>query len=314
MENNFSVWRECVSCRRLFFLAVLVAVFGSGIVSFCIPDTFVSRAKVSIDTNDKNPLEKGNMLQNIKNMLSSSESNVLTEPRVYLQVVNSSTFIDGLKTVTVDASDGGCMTFADYLLHKERRPWWSSGENVEELIAGHVKYEMNTHNKLITIQVSADDAKIACAMVDSVISHLHAFMSTYMLDKARVNYRNKLVLRKKAGADYHKAMRAKADFDDANTDVSLPDVATRQKDLQDEADRTLGLYNDAILNAEMAKMEMQRTRPTFIKLVANTAPLKPLNPHWVANFLIWLFYSVLCAFLLVLYRKKYFSNKGLKNN
>ena len=236
----------------------------------------------------------------------SSESNVLTEPRVYMKVLQSDMFMNSLGDVNIATTDGARMTFSDYLAKRERRPWWSIGEDLlADKIKDRVKYEMNTHNFTITIQVELQDAVVACTMVDTVINHLHSYMTEYKQKKANVDYRNRLAERDKAEAEYHEAIRRQAEFADANFDVERPEVALKLQALQAEADRKMQIRNETGVKAEMAKMEVERTRPTFIKLVNNYVPKTPAHPHWIANFLIWLFYSLFATLMYVLYRKKY---------
>ena len=76
---EFSVRKVCAANWRLFVLAAVVALVGSCIVSASIPSSYASRARISIDTNDKNPLENSNnLLNNLKSLLDPSESNVLS--------------------------------------------------------------------------------------------------------------------------------------------------------------------------------------------------------------------------------------------
>ena len=312
LNADFSVWKVCVASRRLFALAVLFAVIGSCIVSASIPDVYASRAIISIDNNDNDPLEKGNILSNLKEMLVSSESNVLSESRVYMKIVQSSEFENGLRTAEVVTEKGEKMNFADYLA-KERMPWWSGGERLfAERVEDCVKYEMNTHNDNITVQVELQDAVVACAMVDTIINRLHCYMSEYMVKKAKIAYCNQLAERTKIEADYKDIMKKKAQYADSNFGAERPDVASNIEALQKEADRLTEMRNDAAVKTEMAKMEIERTRPTFIKLVSNHVANNPLHPHWIANFMIWLFYSLTATLLFVLYRKK--SELGKKNN
>ena len=304
---EFSVRKVCAANWRLFVLAAVVALVGSCIVSASIPSSYASRARISIDTNDKNPLEKGNnLLSNLKSLLDPSESNVLSEPRVYVKILQSDSFVSSLATASVVTERGQCMTFAHYIENFEKLPWWNVGEHVlQDMIKDRVRYEMNTRNYTITIQVDLQDPVVACAMVDTVINRLHGYMTTYMQRKAEVEYRNRMSEFSKTETDYHESMQRKAQFADSNFDVEQPDVAIKFNALQEEADRLMSIRNEAGIKAALAKMEVERTRPTFIKLVSNYVPLSPLHPHWVANFFIWLFYSQLAIFLFVLYRTKY---------
>lgn len=307
LNEDFSVWKVCVANRRLFAMTAVVAFVASTIVSISIPATYASRARISIDTNDKNPLEKGKgLFSNLKSLFTTSESNVLTEPRVYMKLLESETFYESLGTAKVITAHGFKMSFNNYIATQEKSPWWIVGdENMTDKLKDRVKYEMNTHNFTITIQVELQDAVVACAMVDTVINRLHDYMTAYMVKKATLDYHNRLADRKHAEACYHKAMLQASMFADSNFDVERPEIAMQLKALQNEADRLMKLRNEAAVKAALAKMEVERTRPTFIKLVSNKVPSSPLHPHWIANAVIWLFYSLFLTLMFVLYRKKF---------
>lgn len=304
---NFSVWKECVRNRRLFALTTIMAVICACIVSASIPTSYASRARISIDTNDKNPLEYGNGLQYaLKELLNHSESNVLTEAQVYIKILEADVFVNSLQTANIVTSDNKKMNFGHYLATREQKPWWSINEkNIINQINDRIKYELNLHNNTITIQVELQDAVVACAMVDTVIGRLHAFMTAYMVKKATIDYRHKLAERKKVEAEYQQAIHRAAQFADSNFDLERPEVAQYLKTFQDEENRLMEIRNEVNMKAMMAKMEMERTRPTFIKIVNNQVPISPLHPHWVANIFIWLFYSLFITLIYVLYRKKF---------
>lgn len=312
-SEEWSVISECMVNKKLFFIAFLIAILGSTIVSLSIPKTYNSRTTISIDSNDKNPLAKGVSSGSIKRMLYSSESEVLTEPYMYIKVLESPLFIKMILNTRIEKER---MSYAEYLQKKHKRAWWQSivGEDkTTELVKTNIKYELKLKTGLIIIQVCDQDPYIANALVDTVVANLHAFMANYMTTKAKSNLANKEIVRMKAAVNYHDALNKYVSFANANNDLEEPVAQIHLKDLKNERDRTFELYEDAINSWNIARMEVQRERPTFFKIKANTIATKTSNPKWVQNACVWTFYAMLFTLWFVLYRKKFESGKIRSN-
>lgn len=311
MKNSkkWNVLDVCAANKRLYLIALLIAVFGSTVVSFSIPEKYASRAAISIDSNDKDPLSKGKglMFTDIKSILSSSESDVLTEPYIYTKVLKSQSFINGLLKVEVHRNGKERMIFSDYLENNYKFPWWlffTDKETPSDLVGENIKYELKIKTGMIIVQVCDQNAYIANELVDTVLVHLNAFMTNYMVSKANDNLANKDKARKIAAANYHDAMRKYNTYANANTELDKPNAQAYLKSLENEVERTFDLYDKAVKSWQYAKMEMQRQRPTFFKIKSNTIAIQPCNPKWLQNLFVWIFYAVLFTTWFVLYKKK----------
>jgi len=308
-KESWSVAQVCRTNLHLYIKVLCASVIGAVLFSLSIPARYISRATISIDANDKNPLGKGNFINDLQSLLSPSESNVLTEPYVYLKILASPSFRQGLLNVKVQSkSPKSTKTYAEHLIQDTRLPWWEEllgNRNVEEMATQNIRYEMKMKTGLIIIEVSDQDPTIANAMADTIVDHLHSFMTAHMINKAQVHYRNKVRERQKAASDYKTAMKAYTTYANANTDLLQPDATIRLEALESEMDRTLSIYNEATIAWKMAQMEIQRRRPTFFKIVTNTVAQQPSNPKWLQNILIWIFYGMLFTTWYVLYRKRW---------
>lgn len=317
-DNSWNAGKECAKHIRLYIATSVFAIFSACIISLSIPVTYTSRTKISIDSNDKNPLEKGSIISNISSALTSSKSNVLTEPLIYEDILESETFYDSLKDISIKLEDRAQkMTYGDYLIQNHKSAWWNRlmrADGINDIMERCIKYEVNTRNGMITIQVSDQNPCIASLMVDSITIRIQKVMEKYMIHKAVTNYNNWEKLRYSTWKEYKDASRKYADFIDSNTNITQPSTKINSEQLQAEVYRTMAVYQEAASRCKVAEMQIQRTRPLFVKIVNNTVPLNPSNPKWIQNIAIWLFYSITGTTLFILYRRKYFSDSIKDSN
>lgn len=310
-KEDWDVIKVCAANKKLYVIAFFIASLGAIAFSFSIPKTYTSRASISIDSNDKNPLSKGTMFTDIESMLSSSESDVLTEPYIYIKVLESQTFINGLLKANVYRNGKEKMSFSEYLEKHYKSPWWSflyEKNTPSELVKKNIKYELKLKTGIIIVQVCDQDMSIANCLVDTVLVHLNAFMTNYMISKAKDNLANKEKVKRNAAANYHDALNKYNIYANANTDLEESGAQIKLGALKDEVDRTFALYEKTVDGWQFAKMEVQRKRPTFFKIKNNTIAIQPSNPKWIPNLLIWIFYAFIITTWFVLYKKK-FENK-----
>lgn len=317
-DNSWSAGKECAKHIKLYITTSVIAIFSACLISLSIPVTYTSRTKISIDSNDKNPLEKGSLISNISSALTSSKSNVLTEPLIYEDILESATFYESLKNISVKpAEKARTMPYDAYLRQHHQSAWWdrlTRADGIDDIMERCIKYEVNTRNGMITIQVSDQNPYIGSLMVDSITVRIQKVMEKYMIQKAVTNYNNWKELRNRTGKEYKEASRRYADFIDSNANLTQPSTKINSEQLQAEVYRTMAVYQEAASRCKVAEMQIQRTRPLFMKIVNNTVPLNPSNPKWIQNIAIWLFYSIIGTTLFILYRRKYFSDSIKENN
>ena len=215
--------------------------------------------------------------------------------------------------------EGGCLSLqgTKVLIQNHKSAWWNRlmrADGINDIMERCIKYEVNTRNGMITIQVSDQNPCIASLMVDSITIRIQKVMEKYMIHKAVTNYNNWKKLRYSTWKEYKDASRKYADFIDSNTNITQPSTKINSEQLQAEVYRTMAVYQEAASRCKVAEMQIQRTRPLFVKIVNNTVPLNPSNPKWIQNIAIWLFYSITGTTLFILYRRKYFSDSIKDSN
>ena len=285
-DCHWNVWKECWKQRRLYFIAGIIALIGSSIVSFSIPSVYHAYKQISIDANKDNILEKGDKSELIKKRLGLETSTVTTDPDIYALILRSPAFLSALEKVTLRTSGGQYGT-------------------TYEIIQGNIKCEVNWHNKVITLRVADQDAFIAFQMVDTVSQHLQTELIKYIKSKATVDLKNRRQERDSAKIRYEKAQQKYTTYSERHFDHQAPSYKIEQESLERDASAALREYNDALLQYNITKMNYDKLRPNFIDLKTNLLPLNPSRPHWIANFFLWLFYGWLFTTWFILFRKQY---------
>lgn len=313
----WSALRVCRNNKKIFLFTACISILISCFISWSTPNTYISYTKLSIDSNDKNPLKKWTPSGIIGNRIELPQSNVTTEPFVYLEIIESPSFIDEIGKIPVKVeTKHHSTTFLNYLIKDQHKPWWSFlyEETADDIIRSHVKYEVDMHYGIITIQVSAQHAEIAHAMVDSVTYHLQEYMSRYMVNKAEVYFQNVRKELDDAHNQYREALHRMNSYADSHTDLSLPSTQTEYLKLKMHRKRTLRQYDEAAQKYRAAQMMLQRVRPTFYKVIKSSRPQAPTHPRWIVNILIGLFFALLFTTWYVLYHHQYIMYKTKKKN
>lgn len=307
-DCHWNVWKECWKQRRLYFIAGIIALIGSSIVSFSIPSVYHAYKQISIDANKDNILEKGDKSELIKKRLGLETSTVTTDPDIYALILRSPAFLSALEKVTLRTSGGQYGTTYAQHISTANQPWWNSftrKKDILEIIQDNIKCEVNWHNKVITLRVADQDAFIAFQMVDTVSQHLQTELIKYIKSKATVDLKNRRQERDSAKIRYEKAQQKYTTYSERHFDHQAPSYKIEQESLERDASAALREYNDALLQYNITKMNYDKLRPNFIDLKTSLLPLNPSRPHWIANFFLWLFYGWLFTTWFILFRKQY---------
>ncbi len=295
MESNthLSAWAICKRHKKLYLYTICAAISIACIFSYSTPETYNAYTQISIDSNDQNPLKKGKSILSMLPFLNSSESDILTEPRIYHTILSSESFLCHIGNMAVMSEDSTYKgTFSKYLSDKQDKPWWKllwKNYTQKDLIEESVKLRVNPRNDIITIRVTAQDPLVAFMMVDSIVSHLKSYMTNYMMTKAEINRNNKLIALKQTKEKFDKATFAFNSFKDAHFDAKVPGTLIKMEELENEASSRKQEYNSATLKYKIVEMEAQRSRPTFSTIQSNHKPLEPSDPKWLVNIFVSVF-------------------------
>lgn len=326
-----ALWHSVVSRKKIYVKVLGIAFVLACIYALSVPKSYTCEVMLAPEMSlSSSRSSLGQLAQNL-GLATSSNMTGMTEalyPALYPDLMNSVDFKTSLFPVEIsleeeDADDNITlrkMSYYDYLVNEQRKPWWSMAlgfvvksiadlfatdsidngivnpfrltkeqADIVEMIDKKVVCDVDKKTMVITIQVTDQDPLVCATIADSVQERLQLFITDYRTSKARndLNYAKKL--RTEAKRDYDKARKLYADFSDANQDIILQSVRTKLVDLENEMQLKFNAYNNTAVQVQAAEAKVQEETPSFTTLQSATVPLKPTSPRKVRLVLIALF-------------------------
>ena len=245
---------------------------------------------------------------------NKSDADAIT-PTLYPDLMNSVDFKTSLFSVKVHCMDSSkVMTYYDYLLYYQKTPWWSklfSGKDtirhekvnpfmltkkqtdIAKVINTNVVCDVDNKTGVITIDVTDQDPLIAATMADSVKNRLQTFITKYRTNKARNDLETTKKLCIEAKRRYEKVRQQYGAFSDANQDVILESVRSKQEDLENDMQLQFNNYNALAASLQAAYAKVQAVTPVFTTLQSATVPTKKAGPKGSQIVLIFIFIGLL---------------------
>jgi uncharacterized protein involved in exopolysaccharide biosynthesis len=140
-------------------------------------------------------------------------------------------------------------------------------------------------------------------MADSVKNRLQNFITDYRTKKAKIDLEYNRKLFKEAKARYDKARQLYASFSDANQDIILESVRSKQTDLENEMQLQFNNYNNIAQQLQLAEAKVQEETPAFTTLQSATVPVKKSGPKRAQMVLIFLFLAFLGTTVWILHKE-----------
>ena len=336
-----SLWKY----RKLYYKVLGVTFVLALIYAFSLPKVYrceVMLAPELSTTRTSNTLTSlarsfGMRLGN--NTMGGNSEALL--PTLYPDLMNSVDFKVGLFDVQVCAKDSvKPKTYYNYLLHDQKRPWWSAAiggvrgaisrlfakEDTTELIAAKRKVDpfrltkrqtaiakmidkkvvcdVDQKTLVITIDVRDQDPVICATVADSVKERLQQFITDYRTNKSRIDFEYNKKLCAEAKARYEKARLRYVEFADANQDVVLQSVRTRINDLENEMQLQFNAYQTYAAQVQNSEAQVQQETPAFMTLQSATVPIKPIGPNKMKYLFFFLFLAFVGTSSYVLYKER----------
>ena len=255
---------------------------------------------------------------------SKSDADAIA-PTLYPDLMNSVDFKTSLFSVKVHCMDSSkVMTYYDYLLYYQKTPWWSklfSGKDtirhekvnpfmltkkqtdIAKVINTNVVCDVDNKTGVITIDVTDQDPLIAATMADSVKTRLQTFITNYRTSKARNDLENTKKLCIEAKRRYERVRQQYGAFSDANQEVILESVRSKQEDLENDMQLQFNNYNALAASLQAAYAKVQAVTPVFTTLQSATVPIRKAGPHGTRIVLVFLVLGFLATTLYALYKE-----------
>lgn len=316
--------------HKLLYVIVLPLVFIIGaIYAKSLPKFY--QCQVTLAPELGNTGGSGNSLKTLASSLgyrmnSSNKGDVdAITPTLYPDLMNSVDFKTSLFDVKVHRMDSSkVMTYYDYLLYYQKSPWWSKMFSTPDtikheklnpfmltkrqtaifkVINANVVCDVDDKTGVITINVTDQDPLIAATMADSVQARLQTFITNYRTSKARNDLENTKKLCMEAKRRYEKVRQQYGAFSDANQELILESVRSKQEDLENDMQLQFNTYNALASNLQDAYAKVQAVTPAFTTLQSATVPIKKAGPHGLRIVLVFLVFGFLFTTLYALHKE-----------
>ena len=236
-------------------------------------------------------------------------------PTLYPDLMNSVDFKTSLFDVKVHRMDSSkVMTYYDYLLYYQKTPWWSKlfsakdtihhekvnpfmltkkQTDIAKVINKNVVCDVDDKTGVIKIDVTDQDPLIAAMMADSVKIRLQTFITKYRTNKARNDLETTKKLCIEAKRRYEKVRQQYGAFSDANQEVILESVRSKQEDLENDMQLQFNNYNALAASLQAAYAKVQAVTPVFTTLQSATVPTQKAGPKGGQIVILFLFVGIL---------------------
>jgi hypothetical protein len=168
-----------------------------------------------------------------------------------------------------------------FVLHKGDSRYSLSKE--EDNIVGETRnligLMVDKKTGVITIHTEAQDPLISKSLADSVSSKLQVFITNYRTQKARHDVEYYKALTAKTKADYEKARQLYGSYSDANMDIVLESVRSKQADLENDMQLKFNAYTAMVTQLQAAEAKLRERTPAFTTLQGASVPIKPAKPR-----------------------------------
>ena len=341
-----ALWHSVRSRFRLYLVVLGVAFVVACVYAFSLPRTYSCKVKLAPElstSSSRNTLSAlaSNFGLSVGSVRNGSEA---LYPTLYPDLMNSVDFKTSLFPVKVRRDkDTKEMTYYDYLLKEQKRPWWSSAIGavvggisslftssdttdvkpgtakevdpfrltrkqtaIAKAINSRVRCDVDKKTLVITIVVRDQDPLVCATVADSVKTRLQRFITAYRTSKVRsdLEYNQKIYV--EAKREYDRARQLYASFSDANQDVILQSVRTKLNDLENEMQLKFNAYNAISVQLQDAKAKVQQETPAFTTLQSATVPVAPSAPSRSKIVLVFLFLAFLGTTLWAFYKDGHF--------
>ncbi|MBR5841906.1 MAG: chain-length determining protein [Bacteroidaceae bacterium] len=226
-------------------------------------------------------------------------------------------------------------TLIDYMLEYQKSPWWTpiinapfkalgwcvslikGDEDEEDEVGGDttrnpvclskkeravVKYfseaiqiSVDKKSGKTQIRMKMQDPLVVYTVMEAILDNLKEYMTEYRTSKVSQDVANLSVVHDQRKADYHRAMRAYAEYADANKSVILLSAQVEREHLEQEMKLAYQVYSQVATQLEGARIREQQAKPVYAVLEPAVIPNKKSGPSKVRMLVIFTFLVGCCA-------------------
>lgn len=297
--------------KRILLYGFIGCIAGC-VVAFSIPKSYTSSVILAPETTNTSGL-----LSSVSSLASmvglyddANPTGDAIYPEIYPDLMSSTNFLVNMFDLKVKSKDGKInTTYYNYLESHQKDVWWTypvralrglikkiKGDKADAkggkinpsnltktqfeiamAISDNVTCSVDKKTNVITITAKAQDPLICATIADSTKTLLQEFITKYRTTKARNDLQFMKRLYEEAHDNYVKARQRYAAFSDANTEVVLESVRSKQEDLENEMQLQYNIYTQVTQQLQMAKAKVQERTPAFTEIQSASVPIKHSN-------------------------------------
>ena len=296
--------------KKFFVIGFITSVITMALL-FCIPRHYVVTVKLAPEYGESSGA--GGALSSAASMfglnLGGQGADAIV-PEFYPDIVKSTDFlvpIMGIKTVTRNGDFEG--TYAEYVLKKEKFPWWikllgkakrlvskkpvpfntSSDYKINSFmltkaesdllkrISEYIGCTVDEKSGIITLTFKAQDPLVAANMANAVKEELQAFITKYRTEKNKIELNHSVAMCDTAYAKYVEAQKMYAEFVDKHQGISKQVYKVEEERLAGEMQLAFEIYNTLYQQKLLNEAEVQRRTPAFTVVQNASVPVKPAS-------------------------------------
>lgn len=332
--------------KTLVAILTIFAVIGV-VVALNTPRTYTTNVILAPEFGSTSELSDnlGDLASMVGIDLSSKGGNIdAIYPQIYPDVFASTDFILSLFNTpvsTLNATDS--KKYFEHLTQDVKIPFWkypsiwlkqkfskepaepanhqldpfnlTKGENdIVNVIRGNISCNVDKKTSVITISVKDFDQKVSAVMADTLCHKLQDYITLYRTKKARNSLAQTEKLYRESKARYEKIRDEYNKFSDANTDLTLPSLKSKQEDMENEMQLRYNSFTQLSQQVQAARAKLQEKTPVFSIIQNASIPVKPSGTPRMYIVLAYIFVGFVIDSIWVLMLKDFFVKRKAKEN
>lgn len=299
------VWRARLKVLRWMAYGIIAGI----IVVVSTPKEYQSMVKIAPEGSTKTSSAGA-----LASMMGMSAANITSEgvnEKLYPEIITSTPFAMEFAEMIVEYKEQK-MPLSEYILEKQRKPWWSYvfgapfqlygwvaslGSPTPDSLtiynsaalkyayatkfASMLKMEENTKQGFITVTATYQNPNIAKQVLDSLVVHLQRYMTNYRTAKTRQNIESNTVMLEIARNNFYTADKEYAEAMDKNANLVSNLATLKLNRLRDERDLMYQVYAQLATQMENDKIKLQHEISIATILEPVSQPVRPSKPNTI---------------------------------
>lgn len=318
--------------KKFIIKITLIGAVVGLVIAFSIPKEYTSTVVFTVNSNNSSTGSVG-ALASLAGINLNNQSSEILSPEIYPNLMNSTSFVQGLLGIEVkDIDQKVDTTLYFYLKNDQKIPWWSyifkipgflvsvfkpEVEKSEKSIANPYSisdeemgiietlknsYSISTNKKtgITTIELTSQSSVISAFLADTISSYLQSYIIQERTKKAQNDLENSRKLYKQYKKSYEESQQRLTSFLDRNQHIISESYRLNQKKLEIDANLAYTIYSQMAQQVQMNEIKVQDDTPVFTIIQPAIEPIYAAGPKKKVILGVFILISAIIASIWVL--------------